>query len=194
MGGIMFKWLKRKPVIVETSKYKIIWSYSRDTRSYTRHTLYVNLVDATYYDPSTNILKNMSDYSEVIDAHRYISKDEYTKLIDTTIKNIPCNCKFGDGFKIATAHKYDISAEFKKMYPNYILEHHIHGRAFIYNKEYPDASVNVKINGIFKKKACLQCNTCLDDKHKLVHLFEEWIKKVNNKIEEYEKIINICEG
>ena len=167
-------------------------------------------IDMTFYDSLSNIMKTFSDikeYNEVYKFNSYMSiskpllLEEYENELSSVFE---CNCEIGDGSKpqIEVAKYYDIEEEYNNNQDKYYIE--FHGTLLRDENNYYDVYDNCEyicsinyypIN--FAQKACLNCETCLDEKNKLIDYIQDKIDEVilenEKEIEKINLVKEICE-
>lgn len=179
-----------------------------------------NLKDSRYYkwgdtieifdtlnEIAINTYKNQYiDYRHFYDRYyglstfEPITENEFNKLF----KSRYCNCKGGEGYNIVTSKSYNIEEEYNKLNKGYKIEA-IDGTSLCYGNRRISVSTD-KINMccivhlekfVFKKKACIQCGTCLDEYDEMINSIDLAIKERIEEIkkEELEKKMadDICE-
>ena len=126
-----------------------------------------------------------------------LSKEEY----ESTINNlIPCNCEIGAGSPdIRYGQLYNILKYFKEHYSEEFdvvntwssdKTNKTESFSFCYN-DYPEIVETIEFV-YYHKKACLKCNTCLDEKKDMIRHISIYIENLNKRIEEFNKIEEIC--
>ena len=155
---------------------------------------YISCDNEAFYNIDTNEFVTSLNKEECFINE--ISKEEYYSLLN----NKHCNCKIGAGHDILIHIRYDIVEEFNKRYFDYYAEFFvdkIYKNCYMYiwkNKclDHPIKCVNSKEFRLYYKKACLQCETCLDDIKELESKFKEIISEIENGEKRRQMVLDIC--
>ena len=141
----------------------------------------------------TVITRNMIvDWTRDSEIKHEITEEEFLEYIKP-----PCNCKFGTGYNIVTATKYDIRDEFFTHFKYLGIEDpgdnmHIINNYFTFKYKEVNIIGSCKTTENYFKRACLKCNTCLDEKAAMIDMFEKSLKELDQKIEDVRLVDEIC--
>lgn len=166
----------------------------------------LNLIEETVFDIPNNIFSNsrfskFKEYLEnlviqlrrrpyMIKYHNELTKEQYEEELCNSVK---CNCKIGAGKPdIQTGKTYSLIDYFEKNYSNEFKVIDSHEDNFTFSSIKHPEVIEIIIFRKFYKKACLSCNTCLDEEKDMIKYIELEIDEINMKIKIYEKVNKIC--
>lgn len=178
----------------------------------------INYGNLEVYDREGNIFHSFKKYELLqlyIKAKMQYDSDLHNKKIseskyDSYCSTIPfesvCNCKIGDGRPdIQTAKKYNIIDTFNEAQDTYFIEQN--SSTFIYKNsvnyyhlykndclDYVKPLCWSSLKNKYYQRACLKCNTCLDDKSRLMEDVYAVIKKLQDELDIKQRISDICGG
>ena len=193
---------------VDNGMYVFLYNYVENTVYDVQHNLFLEV----------ELLKRMEEiillfeysrfnYGSKSHTHYRFYRNHYTidglskEQYDSTINNsIPCNCEIGSGSpNIKTGQLHNILNYFKENYSEEFdvvnswssdKSNKTKSFSFCYN-DYPEIIETIEFV-YYHKKACLKCNICLDEKKDMIKHISTHIEILNKRIEEFNKIEEIC--
>lgn len=202
---------EKKEPKYEKSYYKL-YKHDDDYRDYI---LYNDFEETIYYSRTNTYEKISSDdywknlRSRVGESFRLlkITKDEYNNYLDYYIELFECNCKLGDGLpNVKISKQYNIEEEYNNSNNNSNNKYKIKfdpdkkvllSTVSFYNVYESDTyigDISFGLDIVYHQKACLNCESCLDERNKLIKDVQSKIDVLIKEKDDIEKVKQICEG